>query len=51
MLATCVLEGSLTLPSTDEMLKDEENDYQKRVETGLPVRLVYATSRGFKIEM
>ena len=40
MLVTSVLEGSLTLPSAEEMLEEQENDYQKRVEDGLPIRLV-----------
>ena len=41
LLAASVLEGSLTLPSTEEMLEDQENDYQKRVADGLPIRFVF----------
>ncbi|CAK8689456.1 unnamed protein product [Clavelina lepadiformis] len=38
LYAMGVLDGSVILPSTEEMLLEEENDYQKRVKQGLPFR-------------
>ena len=38
MFAVSVLEGSVTLPSVEEMTSDQEYDYRQRVSAGLPIR-------------